>query len=293
VSEHLQISRLEGFYWVAKERGYAAAARVFPYPITQPAVFQQVKKLEEELGCTLFERVSKDTLALTAEGRRLYDFCAPFLEELPRVVRDLRAGARGGELRIDSVGLAIRSLLPQWIKSLRAERPDIRVSLEEIAQPEPSRLRSGLADLIVDYLPALPRDIDSLVVGRARAFLVAPAERYREAPALEELAEEAFVSYPAGSHHHELQLAALHRYGVVPERTLAAASSDSILRFVGAGLGFSLVPWLGEDGPTQEGSVVARALDDADATFPIHAAFLRRTTPNPLISIALQLAPQV
>ena len=56
----IQIQRLEGFYWVAFTGGYARAARAFPYPITQPAVHQQVKKLERELDITLFERVGID-----------------------------------------------------------------------------------------------------------------------------------------------------------------------------------------------------------------------------------------
>ncbi|MCA9321778.1 MAG: LysR family transcriptional regulator, partial [Planctomycetes bacterium] len=46
----VQIHRFEGFYWVALTGGYARAARAFPYPITQPAVHQQVKRLEAELG---------------------------------------------------------------------------------------------------------------------------------------------------------------------------------------------------------------------------------------------------
>ena len=52
----IQIHRLEGFYWVAKTLGYARAARAFPYPITQPAIHQQVKKLEVELDLDLFDQ---------------------------------------------------------------------------------------------------------------------------------------------------------------------------------------------------------------------------------------------
>jgi hypothetical protein len=38
--------------------GYAAAAHAFP-PLTQPAMFQRLRKLKEELGIRLFERVGK------------------------------------------------------------------------------------------------------------------------------------------------------------------------------------------------------------------------------------------
>ena len=93
----IQIHRLEGFFWVAKTGGYAKAARAFPYPITQPAVHQQVKKLESELGLQLFERVGKEVMKLTPAGRHLYGFAAPFFEQLPAVVRSLRASDLGGD----------------------------------------------------------------------------------------------------------------------------------------------------------------------------------------------------
>ena len=94
----IQIHRLEGFYWVAREGGYAKAARAFPYPITQPAVHQQVKKLESELNVQLFERVGKETMQLTAGGQRLYDFVKPFFERLPAVVRSVQGGDFAGVL---------------------------------------------------------------------------------------------------------------------------------------------------------------------------------------------------
>ena len=88
----MQLNRLEGFFWVAKTGGYSKAARAFPYPITQPAVFQQVKKLEGELGVSLFERAGKDRLLLTPAGQRLFDFVSPFFQGLGPLVREIQAG---------------------------------------------------------------------------------------------------------------------------------------------------------------------------------------------------------
>ena len=53
----VDLHRLEGFWLVATHGGYARAARAAAYPITQPALHQQVKKLEAEVGITLLERV--------------------------------------------------------------------------------------------------------------------------------------------------------------------------------------------------------------------------------------------
>src|SRR6187549_3106883 len=110
--ETIQIARLEGFFHVATTGGYASAARAFPYPITQPAVHQQVRKLEADLGARLFVRAAKNRMALTAEGRALFGFVRPFFERLPRVVRGLREGTFGGTLRMHAGGLLIRKLLP-------------------------------------------------------------------------------------------------------------------------------------------------------------------------------------
>jgi len=90
----IQLYQLEGFYRVALHAGYARAARAFPYPITQPGVYQQVRKLEIDLGQTLFERIGHDRVALTGAGRRLFEFCEPFFRDLPDVVRDIEAGLR-------------------------------------------------------------------------------------------------------------------------------------------------------------------------------------------------------
>src|SRR5687768_5514536 len=110
----IQLQRLEGFYWVARCEGYARAARAFPYPITQPGVHQQVRRLEDELGVRLFERVGKDRVILTPEGRALYAYVAPFYEGLPPVVQSLRGGQVGGTLRIQASGHVLRHLLPPW-----------------------------------------------------------------------------------------------------------------------------------------------------------------------------------
>ena len=49
----IDLHRLAGFHLVATSGGYAKAARAADYPITQPALHQQVKKLEAEVGVEL------------------------------------------------------------------------------------------------------------------------------------------------------------------------------------------------------------------------------------------------
>jgi DNA-binding transcriptional LysR family regulator len=290
----VQLHRLEGFFWVAREGGYARAARAFPYPITQPGVFQQVSRLERDLGTVLFERVGKDAVRLTAAGEHLYQFCAPFFEELPQVVRAIEARTYGGTLAIDSSPLLIRWLLPEWLGRLRAARPEIHVDIEETLLPDVQRLRTGAADLIVDFVPKIPPGYASRQVATTDVFLVLPKSHAlgrRRRVTVQELRGELFISYHRSLPHHALQMAALDSAGVLPDRTLSATSVDSILSFVAAGLGYSIVPWLDRHGPRLDGVVVHRQ-DAPEGQFAVHAVWRETKLAKPLLDALLEVAPK-
>jgi len=290
----IQLQRLEGFYWVARCEGYARAARSFPYPITQPGVHQQVKRLESELGVRLFERVGKDRVILTPQGRALYGYVAPFLEGLGAVARSLRSGEVGGRLRIHASGHVLRYLLPPWLRRLQRQRSDIEVELFESKVPAVALVRSGEADLLVDHLTEVPTDLEARPVGRTRPFLVFPsdhplAQKGRVEP--RQLGDEPFITYSADLQLRELQLSALAHHGVTPRRLHAADSSETILGFVAAGLGYSLLASLQPKGPRVPG-VVALPLTQPVREFPIYAAWRKSAHANPLLEALLTLAPQ-
>lgn len=291
----IQLHRLEGFFWVARTGGYARAARAFPYPITQPAVHQQVKKLEGELAATLFERVGKDRMLLTPAGRRLYDFVRPFFEKLPGVVRSLQEGDYGGELHFQSAGLLLRHLLPAWVLNIRKRRPDIQVHLRETSMPDVEPLRNGEVDIVVDYLPEIPDDMASQRVATVSAFLVMPrshAAAKLKNPTIASFKDDTFISYPPGSFQQELQMQALARHGVVPKHSVSASSAEVILGFVEAGLGYSLVPSLEPQGPRIKG-VAVRPLEAPRVEFPVWALWRKDTPENPILDAALEVAPSI
>jgi len=290
----IQLHRLEGFYWGARTGGYARAARAFPYPITQPAVHQQVKKLEADLEVTLFERVAKDRMALTPAGDRLYGFVRPFFEGLPGLVRSLREGDYGGELTIRTAALLLRQLMPPWVKRLVRKHPQVTVHLGETLGPALEDLRRGEADMVVDHIPDLPSDVASMQVATVRPFIVLPRGHRlasRKRVPLKELERDLFISYSPGLVTRDLQLQALSRHGIAPPQTLSASTSDSILGLVESGLGWSLLPSLDEGGPKGKGVAVA-PLTSPKLEFPIVAAWRKDMPENPLLDAALETAPK-
>lgn len=289
----INLQRLEGFYWVAKTQGYARAARAFPYPITQPGVHQQVRRLEDELGVKLFERVGKDRVVLTPRGQVLFDALGPFYEQLPVIEARVKGGVVGGTLKLHAASLILRHLVPEWLRRLTAKRPDITVALTELRAVDLALLRTGEADLLVDWLPEVPADLAVREVARAEAWIVAPSHGPHAQAGklkLDALAKVPFIAYHQDRTLKGLQLEALKAHGVAPVEAFAADSSDTILGFVAAGLGFSLVPWLSPAGPRMAG-VVAQKLDKPVASFPIYAAWRKGAGVHPLVEAALEVAP--
>ena len=288
----VDLNRLEGFCLVATHGGYARAARAAAYPITQPALHQQVKKLEAEVGLQLLERLGKDQMRPTPAGQALLAFVAPFLRDLPAVVRRLRTGEFDGALSIQAESLLIRQLLPGWLAALRTKRPQCQLRLQEMPVGDVAPLRSGAADAIVAYLPEVPDDIASQTVAELHPCLVVPKERAptRQRPPIEQLADLPFLAYPIGTRAHTLQMQALAGVGVVPPNTIALDTADTILGYVESGLGWSLVPSLDPAGPPGR-RLAAYAWSKPRVTFPVVLAWRRDAPEHPLLDALIACAP--
>jgi DNA-binding transcriptional LysR family regulator len=286
------LDRLTGFYWVARTEGYARAVRSFPYPITEPGIHQQVRRLETELGLRLFVRVGKDRVVPTEAGRALYTFVAPFLEQLPTVAESLRTGRFGGTLRVGAAALLVQRLLPDWLRRLQRRRPDIDVALTELKTPDLELLRGGELDLLVDHLPQVPVDVEVRTIAQLSSFLVLPAGHplagRKPLPVLA-LRDVPFIAYNADRAGRMQQLRGLAAHGGPDKEQYSADSAESLLGFVAAGLGFSIVPWLDPRGPRRAGVVVER-LHVPGSEFPVYAAW-RRGLHHPLVDAAMEAAP--
>ncbi|MBL8728439.1 MAG: LysR family transcriptional regulator [Planctomycetes bacterium] len=290
----IDLHRLAGFHLVATQGGYARAARAASYPITQPALHQQVRKLEAEVGLQLLERVGKDQMRPTPAGAHLLAFVAPFLRDLPQVVQSLRTGEFDGALSIQAESLLIRQLLPDWLLAFRRRRPRAQLHLQELLQTDVSLLRTGRADVLVAYLPEVPDDIASQVVAEVHPCLVVPRDRAGargRAPALATLTDLPFLSYPVGSRQYSLQLQALIGHGVEPVQTISLDSADLILGFVESGMGWSLVPSLDPGGPAGR-RLAAFPWGRPRVTFPVRLAWRRDAPANPVLDALIACAPK-
>lgn len=289
----VDLHRLAGFHLVATTGGYARAARAADYPITQPALHQQVRKLEGEVGVTLLERVGKDRMQPTPAGEHLLQFISPFFRDLPRVVNNVRTGEFDGQLTIHAESLLIRQLLPSWLMALRKKRPKAQLHLQELINVDLDILRRGTADVLIAHIPEVPDDIASQEIATVQACLVVPRERApkRGRPKLEELHDVPFLSYPVGSRQHALQLQALAMHGISPTSAIGLDTADTILGYVESGLGWSLVPSLDPDGPKGR-RLAAYPWGRPPVTFSIVMAWRKDAPEHPLLDAMIACAPE-
>ena len=289
----IDLHRLAGFHLVATSGGYAKAARAATYPITQPALHQQVKKLEAEVGVELLMRVGKDTMLPTPAGERLLEFVTPFFRDLPRVVEGVRTGDYDGALTIHAESLLIRQLLPGWLLALRKRRPKAQLTLQELLHVDVDVLRSGAADVMLAHLQEIPDDIAAQQVATVYACLVVPKANAprRGKPKLEDLVDLPFLTYQPGTRHHALQVQAVAVHGVTPASTIALDTADAILGYVESGLGWSLVPSLDAEGPRGR-RLAAYPWGKPRVTFPVYMAWRKDAPEHPLLDEMISCAPR-
>jgi len=283
-----QFGKYEGFYWVAKCGGYSKAVRAFPYPITQPGVHAQVKRLESELGVKLLERIGRDTMVMTSAGQMLYEFIAPYYRGLPNVLERLRAYNYGGLLRVQSSRLLIRDIVSPWMSRLKKSHGEIRLVFDEIRWADIDRLRNLEADLIVEFFDEFPEDIVFRPIAGIRAHMVAPRgdTEVNNAYMCERLHALPFIAYNEDSPDWALQQKALRAYKIEPQDIIRADNSETIVGLVGASLGASIVPAVDGVGVDNR-DVVGLPINVDEAFFPVHVAWRRTEFPNPIIERAL------
>lgn len=149
----MTLTELHYIVVVAQERHFGRAAeRVF---VTQPALSLAIKKLEEELGTTIFER-RQNQIALTPLGERLVHQAQRVLEEADQL-KILAAQGKdqlAGLLRFGVIATVGPYILPDLIPALSKRAPSMPLEIEEsLTANLTAMLKNGKLDVIMVALP--------------------------------------------------------------------------------------------------------------------------------------------
>ena len=134
------------FYYVASCSSITTAAQKLY--ISQPAVSQSIKQLEQELNCTLFFRTSKG-VKLTPEGEALFSHVRKAFDEINLGEKKLMEmlNMESGEIRIGASDMTLQFYLLPYLEQFHKLYPKVKISVSNGPTPETVRaLREGTID---------------------------------------------------------------------------------------------------------------------------------------------------
>ena len=244
----MELRHLRYFVAVAEELHFRRAAERLH--IAQPAVSEQVRKLEAELGVKLFNRTQR-SVSLTVPGAVLLDEARRVLQQAEvaeRAARNARS-RQLGQLRVGYLSDAMPRYIPQSLARMTVAAPGIEIMLES---GPPLRLaedvRQGRLDAAVICLPAPLGDLRLTSLGEEKAVCAVPeGHRFASQASVspEEIAEAPIVMLPRAHNpaFYDAVISSWRAAGVAATPVEASEPQvDHVLLAVGAGAGIAVLP---------------------------------------------------
>lgn len=236
------------FLAVAEEQHFGRAAKRLG--MSQPPLTEQIQALEQALKVKLFER-NRRGAQLTPTGAAILPAVRKFADQLERLELAVREAVAGwtGTLTIGAITSAMLEDLPPLVERLKADYPQLTVSVKEIDSVEAiPALEAGDIDLAFARLEGdLGTTIQSLPVAQDRLAVALPkshamAERPRIR--LAALAQEDFVMFSrrVSPVYFDSLTASCRANGFSPRILHEVRSVASQIAFVSCGQGIALVP---------------------------------------------------
>ena len=250
---------------VARERHFGRAAEACY--VSQPTLSVAVRKLEDELGTSLFERSSTE-VTVTPVGQRIVEQAQRVLEEAAAIPQIASHGQDelNGVLKLGIIYTIGPYLLPQLIPMLRTLAPKMPLLIEENYTAELSeRLKQGKLDVIILSLPySAPGICTEEVYDESFSVLMPsghPLEKERSVNS-DQLADEDLLLLGPGHCFRDQVLQVCPDCNQVSvtsdniQKTLEGSSLETIRLMVASGMGVTVLPQTSVNGYAQEMTAV-------------------------------------
>jgi DNA-binding transcriptional LysR family regulator len=224
--------------------------------IAQPALSQQIRRLETEVGLALVERTTR-RVALTDAGELLVARARRILAEVDDAQAELGtlAGVKGGRLAVGALHTMGPVDLSLLLAAFHRNHPAVELTVREQSSEELAEmLRDDEIDLaflsVTERIQSHGLELHRLVTEELVAVLPPQhALADRDGVTMTELAGDAFISFRTGSRLRELLDWAAADAGFEPRITLESNESRRIRSLVSSGLGVAILPRSDAAGP--------------------------------------------
>ena len=242
----MDIQRIKYFLEVARQRNFSKAATTCF--VSQPSLSQQIKKLEDEVGGSLFVR-ARGMVRLTTLGNAFLKHAQAIMAEVSAAeefVNQTQQNLRR-TVRFGAIPTIAPYLVPEIFSWIRAEYPAARFELiENRTESVIEALLSGAIDFALLSPPtAVDSECDHLTLVRDEFLLTLPADhRLAEAESIDvgQLKKDPIILLE-NSHCLSQQTAAYcEKVGLEADVTIRSSQIDTLLRLVESGFGLTFTP---------------------------------------------------
>ena len=266
----VELARLQNFRLAAEVCG-----------VSQPTLSTQIRKLEEELGTALVERIPR-RVTLTPAGEEIVARARRILSEV-RDIHDIADRARApesGRLRLGAFPTLGPYLLPLLVPRIARSFPRMEPQLvEEKSETLIERLHDGQIDAALLALPLiLPANLPDTNLQVEPLFdepflLALPPDHplaAQDRVTSDQLHDQRLMLLEDGHCLRDQALSLCQRWGAQETSGFRATSLETLRQMVGAGMGITLLPQLATRGPLADSGNL-RFLPFADQPEPMRA----------------------
>ena len=241
----MEIQQFRYFLAAARYENLTKAAE--DLHIAQPALSQSIKRLETELGVSLFDR-KNHRIELNEQGKLLKKRLIPILESIDNLKDELWESVYSSERTIYLNFLSASNLITNSIISYRALKPDVQFQVSQLEMTENCDIHIE-SRIAISVTPPHPQELPDGVVRREylreEIFLAVPPDSKfakHKTVDLREVKEENFIRLGNGWQLRGICDDFCRRAGIRPQAVFESNSPESVRNLIAAGLGIGFWP---------------------------------------------------
>lgn len=239
----MTLRHMKIFVTVCREDSISKAARKLY--ISQPAVSNAVKELEEYYGTPLFDRISKK-LFLTQAGQTLYDYAIHISSLFDELESELKASSNHGRLKVGASITIGTHIMPELVKAFKDKNPDVTVfvAIDSSDNIEKLVLSNELDFALIEGL-VHSSQLESIDFIKDELIVISSTNHRlcdKKNLTLRDISGEDFIMRERNSGTREVAESILSTQGIVLNPAWESTSTEAIIHAVSKNLGISILP---------------------------------------------------
>ena len=270
----MTIIQLSTFLKITEMKSFSAAANSLGY--AQSTVTTQIKQLEDELGCVLFERLGK-TISVTSSGERLIAYA----EKMLQLERDIRLDVTDEEKPAGVLKLGVSESLcikrfPQILMAYQKSNPRTEIRIQFVTHENiPELLQKGELDMVYTLNPPIEDERVKILHKKKEklGFYASPGHPMAGKTIREEdLKDVPLLLTGHNCNFRHMLLSDLEKNGIVPKIALETSSKEILKQFAAGGFGVAFIPDMTAENEIKNGKLKRLIWKGAD--FPVYSQVL-------------------